>query len=113
MPRKTPTYLDFIITSSGFVPNFPEDIPDPSAKALASRFLENKFGSLYDISFRDPQEWYSPSLLYLHKVGSSFINTLCRTPDLETLRGSRSPMRNPPTSGGSPHRCRSSRDPNS
>ena len=95
MPRKTPTYLDFIINPSGFVPNFPEDVPDPSAKTLASRFLEDKFASLYDISFRDPQDWYSPSLLYLHKVGSSFVNALCRTPDLETLRGSAAPDAEP------------------
>ncbi len=95
MPRKTTTHLDFIINPSGFIPNFLDDIPDPSAKALAPRFLEDKFAALYDISFRDPQDWYSPSLLYLHRVGSSFVNALCRTADLETLRENAVPEAEP------------------
>ena len=95
MARRPQTHLDFIINSCGFIPDFQDDITDPSEKALASRFLEDKFAALYDISFRDSGDWHPPSLLYLHKVGSSFVGALCRTPDLEVLRGSAVPCAEP------------------
>lgn len=88
MSRQKAPILDFIINSSGFTPDIPSGISDPTVSVLASKFAEDRYSALYDISFRDAQSWYPPSLAYLHKVGSAFVKALILTPDLETLRDS-------------------------
>ncbi len=82
-------YLDFILRARGFETDFhltgnePEQVTD-----LAAAFNADKFRALYDLSFKDPEDWYSPSLRYLVRVGSEFIRNLSRAEDLEEKRSS-------------------------
>lgn len=92
MARRQKTYLDFLIRPNGFVCDFQKGVADnePAAKLMAE-FLVDKNAALYDISFKEPEQWYSPSLMYLHTVGSAFVNAVSRTPDLEVLRDRAAP----------------------
>lgn len=85
--KKQTTYLDFIIRPRGFECDFnlngsePEDV-----RKIASFFEKDKYRALYNLSFEDHREWYSPSLKYLVFVGETFVREIRRTEDIELKR---------------------------
>lgn len=96
MPPRSRTHLDFILRPSGFTADFAEEPEtDPEVERIRRAFEEDRFKALYDISFREALPWFSPSLSYLHEVGSSFVAALARTPDIDTLRERAIPAMDP------------------
>lgn len=89
MAKKQRTCLDLVIRPRGFETDFHPDGTEPEEVGrIASAFESDKFRALYDLSFKDPEPWYSPSLGYLVRVASEFVRTVSRTEDLEERRAS-------------------------
>ena len=75
-PKKAGGFLDFVIRPHGFETDFSdEDVPEEVSKTR-SAFLSDPARALYDIGFLGAEPWYSPSLAYLHKVSSAFVDSL-------------------------------------
>jgi len=84
--RKNRTYLDLNIREHGFETDFnDDDLPD-NVQELKDRFLKDRYRTLYELSFRDAEDWYSPSLRFMHTVATSLIYTISRHPDIESER---------------------------
>lgn len=87
MSRKGNGLLAFNIEPTGFSTAFTdEDMTDPRASKLASEFTASKYKALYDLAFSEPEDWFSPSLSYLHTVASEMVRALSMTPDIGELR---------------------------
>ena len=82
------TLCDFIIRPEGFDLDFPEEVPEGIPETeLMEDFLKDRYQALYEISFREPLDWYPVSLLYLHRVGAAFVRYMVGKEDIEAERG--------------------------
>lgn len=89
MTRRQSGLLTFNIEPTGFSTAFTdEDTSDPRSSKIASSFMDSKYGTLYDLAFRDAEDWFSPSLQYLHMVAAAMVKALSMTPDIGDLRES-------------------------
>lgn len=86
--KRIPSPAEFIIRPKGFETDFPEDIPEGIPETeLMKAFRADKYAALYEIGFKDPEDWYPVSLLYLRKVAAVFIKQVVDTEGIEDLRG--------------------------
>ena len=85
--KKAASPAEFIIRPDGFETDFPETIPDdlPETNVMKA-FRENRYAALYELSFKDPEEWFPMSLKYLHRVGSAFVRYIIGNEEIEHNR---------------------------
>ncbi len=85
--RKAASPAEFIIRSDGFETDFPETIPEglPETQAMKA-FREDRYAALYEMSFKDPEDWFPVSLQYLHRVGSAFVRYIIGNEGIEQDR---------------------------
>ena len=87
MRKKQDALMAFNLEPTGFSTAFTdEDRSDPRSSRLVKAFEDSKYGALYDLAFRDREEWFSPSLDYLFTVASEMVAELVRSPDINELR---------------------------
>ncbi len=78
--------MEFIIRPDGFETDIPDEVPpDALGSDLVDGFRQDRYEALYELGFRDPEEWFPTSLLYLHRVSSSFIRYVVNSEDIEEL----------------------------
>ncbi len=86
--KKAASPAEFIIRPDGFETDFPQVIPEGRPEtALMKAFREDRYAALYDISFKDAEDWYPLSLQYLHRVGSAFVRYIINREGIEEDRG--------------------------
>lgn len=87
MAREKEKFLEVKIERAGFSTMFSEDdLNDSYASHIVKSFEDGKYTALYNLSFQEPRECFSDSLLYLQSVASGMISLLVKTRDIETLR---------------------------
>lgn len=85
--RKAASPAEFIIRPDGFETDFPETIPEglPETQVMKA-FREDRYAALYELSFKDPEDWFPVSLQYLHRVGSAFVRYILGNEGIEQDR---------------------------
>ena len=85
--KRVSSPAEFIIRPNGFETDFPEEIPKGMPETeIMKAFRKDKFSALYEIGFKDPEDWYPVSLLYLRKVAAAFIRNVVDSEDIEDRR---------------------------
>ena len=82
-----PSELNFIFTPTGFVPDLAENGLTEKSRAWKDRFDGDRYAALYKLGFSEREEWFSPSMLFLHRVDEAFINDITRRTELELVGG--------------------------
>lgn len=85
--RNVSSPAEFIIRPDGFETDFPETIPEglPETQVMKA-FREDRYVALYELSFKDPEDWFPVSLQYLHRVGSAFVRYIIGNEGIEQDR---------------------------
>ena len=85
--RKSASPAEFIIRPDGFETDFPETIPEglPETQMMKA-FREDRYAALYELSFKDPEDWFPVSLQYLYRVGSAFVRYILGNEGIEQDR---------------------------
>ena len=66
-----------------------DDLPSDPAEHLKSwiaAFENDKYAALFQLGFAKKEDWFSPSLEYLHQIAELLLKKLSWEPDIEFVR---------------------------
>src|SRR5659263_212563 len=78
--------LNAYFTLVTFVIDDPENQPDDTRKPWTQAFETDKFSALFHLGFLKKEDWFSPSIEYLHHIAGMLIKRLSQQSDIEFTR---------------------------
>ncbi len=78
--------LNFVFTPNRFIMDATENEPVEKALVWKERFEADRYSALYQLGFSEKEEWFTPTMLFLHRIPEVFIRNLTRLPELELVR---------------------------
>lgn len=78
--------LTAYFTPVTFVMDDPENQPDDTRKPWTQAFEADKFNALFHLGFLKKEDWFSPSIEYLHHIAEMLIKRLSQQSDIEFTR---------------------------
>jgi len=78
--------LNAYFTPVTFVIDDPENQPDDTRKPWTQAFETDKFSALFHLGFLKKEDWFSPSIEYLHHIAEMLIKRLSQQSDIEFTR---------------------------
>ncbi len=73
-------------TPVSFVIDDSENQPDDTHKPWTQAFETDKFSALFHLGFSEKEDWFSPSIEYLHHIAEMLIRKLSQQSDIEFTR---------------------------
>lgn len=78
--------INAYFTPNTFIIDDPENQPDDTRKPWSQAFEADKFNALFHLGFLKKEDWFSPSIEYLHHIAEMLIKRLSQQSDIEFAR---------------------------
>ena len=78
--------LNAYFTPNTFIIDDPENQPEDTRKQWTQAFEADKFNALFHLGFLKKEDWFSPSIEYLHHIAEMLIKKLSQQSDIEFAR---------------------------
>ena len=78
--------LNAYFTTGTFVIDVAENQPDDTLKPWTQAFETDKFSALFHLGFLKKEDWFSPSIAFLHQIAEMLIKRLSQQSDIEFTR---------------------------
>jgi len=78
--------LNAYFTPNTFIIDDPENQPEDTRKQWTQAFEADKFNALFHLGFLKKEDWFSPSIEYLHHIAEMLIKRLSQQSDIEFTR---------------------------